>query len=298
MSPFYQATPQMRHPSCVAPGAAALAFASQGVQRGMVGGAFNAPAPSAFGASQMAHGYSAATPGPYRAPAQMHGQGATMMPAACPSTAYASAPRMPPSNNVCQGGGKDGIVLCIGDSLTAGVKNTPNAYPANLDALLKQKGYEFTFKNEGVYAETSDILLRRIQQAIANVSRLGPIRFIFILTGTNDILQFRSPESIVANLRRIHDMAAAAPGSPHVVALTVPQSRLFRPQQEDMRSMVNASIKQISQQARGPRPRFVVDLETVNVDLAEDGVHYVGQGYKEFAQLADAAMGNFLEAPK
>jgi lysophospholipase L1-like esterase len=184
---------------------------------------------------------------------------------------------------------KSGVMLCIGDSLTQGKKYSTDSYPANLDTLLQEAGYNFAVKNEGISAETSDVMLRRLPHALANAGRFGPISFILVMTGTNDLLQYRTPEYILGNLRRIHDAAAAVPGSPCIAALTLPRCRMFTPQQEEMRLIVNAGIKEICKQPAG-RPRFLIDLDSVSVELATDGIHYYGAGYKEFAELAMEAM--------
>jgi lysophospholipase L1-like esterase len=155
---------------------------------------------------------------------------------------------------------------------------------------MQQDGYtSFAVKNEGLAAETSDRLVGRFPHALANAGQSGPISFILLLTGTNDILQYRSPESILANLRRLHTVAAGAAGSPCVAVMTVPHCKMFTPQQEDMRLTVNAGLREMCK-LPASRPRFLIDLDSVSVDLAVDGIHYYGAGYKEFAQHAFEAM--------
>merc|ERR1711879_134566 len=90
-------------------------------------------------------------------------------------------------------------------------------------------------------------------------------------------------------LRKIHAAASAAPGSPCVAAITLPKCALFNSHQENLRGVVNAGIRELSKQPAA-RPRFLVDLEPVDVELAVDKVHYYGKGYIEFAQLAMEAM--------
>jgi len=186
---------------------------------------------------------------------------------------------------------KDGVLLCVGDSLTAGKTHSTDTYPANLEKILKEEGFNsFAVKNTGVFAETSDKLMQRFPVVLGTAARSGPLSFVLVLSGTNDIFQYRTPEYILENLKRIHHQAANAPGSPSVAALTIPKCRLFSPQQDEMRLAINAGLKEMVEKMPAHRQRFLIDLEEVDVALAEDGVHYLGPGYVEFAERAIQAM--------
>lgn len=191
---------------------------------------------------------------------------------------------------------KSGVILCIGDSLTAGTKGTKDSYPGRLEGLLQQNGYAgFYLKNAGVWGEATDAMLRRFPQALAEASRFGPLAFVFVLGGSNDILAHRSAPDVLAGLRRLHDMAAAR-GSPCLGIFTVPKCGLLQPHQEEVRQRVNEALREMCQQP-GARSKFMlVDLEVVPLELAKDGVHYAGEGYEEFARLVMEAMNSMFEA--
>eukprot|EP00929_Paragymnodinium_shiwhaense_P002015 TRINITY_DN10220_c0_g1_i1.p1 TRINITY_DN10220_c0_g1~~TRINITY_DN10220_c0_g1_i1.p1 ORF type:complete len:378 (+),score=58.90 TRINITY_DN10220_c0_g1_i1:97-1230(+) len=185
---------------------------------------------------------------------------------------------------------RSGVIVCIGDSLTAGKLFSKDSYPANLEKFLSPDPTNaFAYKNEGVFAETSDKTAQRLQSVLGHAQKAGPIAYVFILSGTNDIFQYRTPESILANLRQMHSVCANAPGQPCVAALTIPKCKKFTPQQESMRQAVNAGLQEILK-LPAARPRFLVDLEPVPVELAQDEVHYNGQGYEEFAMHVHDAL--------
>eukprot|EP00927_Polykrikos_kofoidii_P074065 TRINITY_DN70046_c0_g1_i1.p1 TRINITY_DN70046_c0_g1~~TRINITY_DN70046_c0_g1_i1.p1 ORF type:complete len:375 (+),score=42.48 TRINITY_DN70046_c0_g1_i1:89-1213(+) len=184
-----------------------------------------------------------------------------------------------------------GVILCIGDSLTAGRGGTTDSYPAALGSQLEKVGYQFVMQNAGVYGNETDVILQRLPAAIANAKNFGPIAFVFVLGGTNDLLHLRSSDIILERLRHLHDAIAASASSAHVGVLTVPKCGLFElPVQEEWRQAVNAGLKEMCQQ-RSPR-FFLVDLDDVGVELAGDGVHYYGEGYKEFGRKAFEAMSS------
>ena len=98
-------------------------------------------------------------------------------------------------------------IVAFGDSATAGwLVPHDQAYPAQLQALLRKKGYDVVVTNEGINGDTTESALYRFDQAI------GPDTDIAIVElGTND-LRARVPKkqmranlnAIVATLRNRH----------------------------------------------------------------------------------------------
>jgi|GEM_PF-1857509 len=91
---------------------------------------------------------------------------------------------------------KDRIILALGDSLTAGngVEREFN-YPAQLEFLLKENGYEYTIVNAGVSGETSLQVLDRAPMYVD----LHP-EIVLLVVGGNDGLQTLSIEDMKKNI--------------------------------------------------------------------------------------------------
>jgi acyl-CoA thioesterase I len=71
-------------------------------------------------------------------------------------------------------------VVAYGDSGVYGKGVARNeTYPAQLEAMLRQKGYDVTVKNDGVNGRTSE-------EAVANVSSVGKADVVIVQVGVND----------------------------------------------------------------------------------------------------------------
>lgn len=95
---------------------------------------------------------------------------------------------------------KTGIIVAVGDSLTAGAGVAEDeAYPAQLARRLRADGHPYTVVNAGVSGETSSGALARIQWVI---SSLKP-DIIILETGANDGLRGLNPDLLQTNLDKI-----------------------------------------------------------------------------------------------
>ena len=90
-------------------------------------------------------------------------------------------------------------IVAFGDSATYGyLVPRQDAYPAQLQALLRKKGYDVVVENAGVNGDTTAGALKRFDQAI------GPDTDIAIVElGTNDLRLRVPPEHMRANLAEI-----------------------------------------------------------------------------------------------
>jgi len=90
-------------------------------------------------------------------------------------------------------------IVAFGDSATAGwLVPHEQAYPAQLQALLRKKGYDVTVTNAGVNGDTTAGALKRFDQAIAPGTDIALVEF-----GIND-LRMRVPrQRMRANLSEI-----------------------------------------------------------------------------------------------
>jgi acyl-CoA thioesterase-1 len=72
------------------------------------------------------------------------------------------------------------------------------AYPAQLQALLRNKGYDVAVANEGVSGDATAGALKRFDAAIAPGTDIVLVEF-----GTNDLRQHVSPQRMRANISEI-----------------------------------------------------------------------------------------------
>ena len=90
-------------------------------------------------------------------------------------------------------------IVAFGDSATEGwLVPREQAYPAQLQALLRQKGYDVSVTNEGISGDTTAGALKRFDAAIAPGTDIVLVEF-----GVNDLRQHVSPGRMRANLNEI-----------------------------------------------------------------------------------------------
>lgn len=87
-------------------------------------------------------------------------------------------------------------IVAFGDSLTAGY-NLPleGAFPAHLQKILQEKGYDVEVINQGISGDTTSMALRRL----ARVLELQP-DIVILELGANDVLKRQSLENARENL--------------------------------------------------------------------------------------------------
>ncbi len=93
---------------------------------------------------------------------------------------------MNPLNTQVQTGG---IILALGDSLTAGLGVSPELnYPSQLESELQKLGYHYTVQNAGVSGDTSSQLLARMNWVLDGISP-NPPALVILEIGANDAFQ-------------------------------------------------------------------------------------------------------------
>ena len=93
--------------------------------------------------------------------------------------------RMPAADRAAEKPAYDGVIIAVGDSLTAGLGVAElEAYPALLERKLKKNGYNFQVINAGISGETSSGALSRIGWIIAQQPDI-----VILETGANDGLR-------------------------------------------------------------------------------------------------------------
>ena len=92
-----------------------------------------------------------------------------------------------------------GIIVAMGDSLTAGLGVTPNeSYPALLEKLLAERGLNYRVVNAGISGETSSGAKARIDWVL----KLNP-DIVILETGANDGLRGIDPKLVEENIEQI-----------------------------------------------------------------------------------------------
>lgn len=165
-------------------------------------------------------------------------------------------------------------IVAFGDSLTAGY-NLPidEAYPAQLERLLRERGYSVEVINAGVSGETSAGGVRRTDF----IRSLEPDIILFGLGG-NDALRFLSPTDFERNI----DIALTAllseprPGAVLLLGMRAPGNT-----DPEYRQAFDAVYPKLA--AKFSLPLIPFFLEGVALDpryTLPDGIHPTSEGYQ------------------
>jgi acyl-CoA thioesterase-1 len=96
-------------------------------------------------------------------------------------------------------------IVALGDSLTAGLGLAPDqAYPALLQARLKDAGLDYEVVNAGVSGDTSAGGLERLEWALQ-----GNVKILIVAIGGNDALRGLPADALATNLSQIIERARA-----------------------------------------------------------------------------------------
>lgn len=122
-----------------------------------------------------------------------------------PDPAAPAATVAPPAAPASPAAAAKPRIVCLGDSLTAGLGVAPEeAYPAQLAARLRAAGLEYEVVNAGVSGDTSAGGLRRLDWSMT-----GDVQVLVVALGANDGLRGLPPKDLRANLARIIEAAGA-----------------------------------------------------------------------------------------
>jgi acyl-CoA thioesterase-1 len=103
----------------------------------------------------------------------------------------------PPASGAQTPSAPEGVIVAMGDSLTAGLGVAENeAYPALLQARLESEGYRWKVVNAGISGETSSGARSRLDWVLV---RLKP-DIVILTTGANDGLRGIDPALVHENL--------------------------------------------------------------------------------------------------
>ncbi|MBF0161042.1 MAG: arylesterase [Magnetococcales bacterium] len=167
------------------------------------------------------------------------------------------------------------VILCLGDSLTAGYGvEAEAAYPALLQVRLRQEGYPYTVVNAGISGDTTAGGLRRLEGLLHH----PPTPRIALLSlGANDGLRGLSLQEMKENLARMIDRLQQAGVRPLLLGMRIPPNygRAYS-------ERFAAIYTELAQEKSIPLVPFL--LEQVATDPTRnqgDGIHPNAAGYRQ-----------------
>ena len=172
---------------------------------------------------------------------------------------------------------ESGVIVAFGDSLTEGYGLLPDqAYPALLEKLLIDKGYNFKVVNAGVSGETSSGALSRVDWIL----RLNP-DIVVLETGANDGLMGIDPEVLEQNLGQI-----IAKLQQNGVTVILAGMKMLLNLGPDYTQKFEAVYARVAEQYQVTLiPFFLEGVATRRALNLADGIHPNAKGYEVIADL-------------
>lgn len=190
------------------------------------------------------------------------------------------------------------VIVCFGDSLTAGFQSPSADNPAGLqtpygDVLQAHLGTHAQVITSGVCGElTREMVLRFSESALRHAPTV-----VAILGGTNDLGWNANTDEVMQNLVTLYERTTAANAIP--IPITVPSIRIdgnghspdaraFLAHHLQRRSVLNQLIIDY---ARSKRLAYFDLFEETSdpasrmlaADYSNDGLHFSTEGYRRFA---------------
>jgi acyl-CoA thioesterase-1 len=166
----------------------------------------------------------------------------------------------------------DGVIVAMGDSLTAGLGVAPEkSYPALLESSLRAAGLNYRVINAGVSGETSSGARSRIDWIINSRPDL-----VIVETGANDGFRGISTELLYENLAAIIESLLA-----NDISVLLAGMQMVSNLGDDYRTAFNAVYPRLAE--RYPvtfMPFFLEDVAMVREHNQQDTIHPNEQGYR------------------
>ena len=168
------------------------------------------------------------------------------------------------------------IVLCFGDSLTAGYGTEPGeSYPDFLQQDLDEANYHYRVVNQGISGDTTKDALARVQDAI----KLRPA-VILVEIGGNDGLRGVPISSTRTNFDQI--LASLKPTGAKIVLVGITLPPQYGP---DYIKQFDETYKLMAQKYSLPLLPFLYKgVFGVNGSIQQDGIHATAQGNRQVAK--------------
>jgi acyl-CoA thioesterase-1 len=175
----------------------------------------------------------------------------------------------------CPRGLEAATIVCLGDSITAGLGlSEEEAYPALVQALARQDGLDWRLVNAGVSGDTTAGGLRRIDWLVK-----GSPDLVLVALGANDGLRGLPVAVSKANLLAIIDRLRAA-------KVQVALAGMFLPMNygEDYRTAFAAIFPALAAENRIPLLPFLLEGVGGKPELNQaDGIHPTAAGQRLIA---------------
>jgi acyl-CoA thioesterase I len=167
------------------------------------------------------------------------------------------------------------ILLCFGDSLTAGYGTDPGeSYPDQLQHLLDAQGFHYRVVNSGISGNTTKDGLERIDRVLARKPAIVVVEF-----GGNDGLRGLPLEQTKVNLADILSQLQHAGATVALAGITLPPDY-----GKDYIAKLNAIYPALAKQYRVPLLPFILqDVYGVPGDMQDDQTHATAKGNKQVA---------------
>lgn len=191
------------------------------------------------------------------------------------------------------------LVICFGDSLTAGFQSPSREHPIGEETpygqfLQDHLGGAAQVRTSGVCGELTGEMVMRFRRDVLD-HKPG---YVLILGGTNDLGCNASPTEVMRNLVTMYEKTFAAGGLP--IPVTVPSIRVegaqgSRDGQEWIAGHLarRTELNQLIRDYAASKASACVDLFTATVDpdsgqlaqiYSNDGLHLSTAGYRLFAE--------------
>ena len=179
------------------------------------------------------------------------------------------------------------LILCFGDSLTAGFGTDPGqSYPDALQHLLDAAGYRYHVVNDGISGNTTKDGLDRIQRVLSRHPQIVVVEF-----GGNDGLRGLPLEQTQANLSTIIAQLQSSGAKVVLAGITLPPS--YGP---DYIKKFNAMYPALAKQYHVPFLPFILqNVYGVPGDMQPDDTHATAQGNQQVARNIESLLHPLLK---
>ncbi len=170
----------------------------------------------------------------------------------------------------------DGVIMAMGDSLTAGLGVSPqNSYPALLEQMLHERGLNYRVINGGVSGETSSGAKSRVDWIISMKPDL-----VILVTGANDGLRGIDPALIKDNIARIISELQAAD-----IEVVLGGMKMSTNMGQDYVSQFNRLYPELAAAKELGIMEFFLEGVALQPEFNQaDGIHPNEQGYRVIAE--------------
>jgi len=166
--------------------------------------------------------------------------------------------------------GSEPVIVCFGDSLTAGYGADPGqSYPDYLQKLLDARGYHYRVVNKGISGDTSKDGVSRLNDVLAAHPQIAVVEF-----GGNDGLRGLPATATRENLNKIVETLQGAGVKVALAGITLPPD--YGP---DYIKQINDTYTLAARRFKVPLlPFLLIHVYNIPGGLQQDGIHATAKG--------------------